>query len=191
MRKPQQTTGYLQGQMLLAMPGMGDQRFARTVIYLCAHSEAGAMGIVVNKPLDTITFHELLDQLNIDRTKADPDLRVHFGGPVSPAQGFVLHSTDFMREGSLKVGDEIGLTNTVDVLRAMALGQGPKRALLALGYAGWSAGQLDAEIQANGWLHAPADFDLIFDGAPTEKWVRAVGTLGIDLAALSGAAGHA
>jgi putative transcriptional regulator len=133
----------------------------------------------------------MLDQLNIDKAKADPTIKVHFGGPVSPGQGFVLHSTDFMREGSLRVGDEMGLTNTVDVLRAMALGQGPKRALLALGYAGWSAGQLDAEIQANGWLNSPADADLIFDMPPADKWKRAVGGLGIDLAALSAVAGHA
>jgi putative transcriptional regulator len=183
-------SGYLQGQLLLAMPTMGDPRFERTVIYMCAHSGSGAMGIVVNKLLDSISFTDLLEQLNITTSGEPAQIRIHYGGPVETNRGFVLHTTDFIREGTAKIGDDFALTGTLDVLRAIALGQGPKRALLALGCAGWAPGQLDAEIQNNGWLHAPADPDLVF-GAKGEMWGKAVARLGIDIAALSGTAGHA
>lgn len=183
--------GYLTGQLLIAMPAMPDPRFARTVIYVCAHSAEGAMGLVVNRLFGTITFPDLLEQLGIEPGLAVRDKRVHFGGPVEAARGFVLHSTDYLQEGTLQVDDEVALTATVDVLRAIAEGGGPRRSLLALGYAGWGEGQLDAEIQANGWLHAPADPALLFDDDIDTKWERAIAKLGVSLSMLSGEAGHA
>lgn len=191
MKEANQTSGYLQGQLLIAMPTMMDPRFQRTVIYMCAHSSAGAMGLVVNKPMDGISFPDLLQQLGIDSAKLDDHILVHFGGPVEPARGFVLHSTDYMREGTMVIDDGIGLTATVDVLKAIAHGQGPRRSLLALGYAGWAPGQLDQEIQANGWLHATADEDLVFGFEHDSKWPRAIRKVGFDPGRLSTDAGHA
>lgn len=191
MHETNQTSGYLQGQLLIAMPTMMDPRFQHTVIYMCAHSSAGAMGLVVNKPMDGISFPDLLQQLGIDSAKLDDRILVHFGGPVEPARGFVLHSTDYMREGTMVIDDGIGLTATVDVLKAIALGQGPRRSLLALGYAGWAPGQLDQEIQANGWLHAAADEDLVFGFEHDSKWPRAIRKVGFDPGRLSTDAGHA
>lgn len=191
-------TGYLDGQVLVAMPTMEDDRFARTVIYVCAHSSEGAMGIVVNKPAPHISFPDLLVQLDVisegeeirlpDRAGAIQVLR---GGPVESGRGFVLHSADFMIEDStLPIDDGICLTATLDILKAIAKGGGPESALLALGYAGWAPGQLETEIQANGWLNCPADRGLVFgDGAET-KYERALAKIGIDLAKLSSEAGH-
>ena len=181
----------LAGHLLIAMPNMPDPRFARSVIYLCAHGEDGAMGIVVNRLMDAITFHELLEQLEIEAPGVVPGVRVHFGGPVEQARGFVLHSTDFVREGSLMIDDDVALTATVDILRAIAEGRGPKRRLFALGYAGWGPGQLDAELQANGWLSVPADPTLLFDEDLDTKWERALAKLGAHPLMLSGEAGHA
>lgn len=191
MHETNQASGYLQGQLLIAMPTMMDPRFQHTVIYMCAHSSAGAMGLVVNKPLDGISFPDLLQQLGIDNAKLDDRILVHFGGPVEPARGFVLHSTDYLREGTMVIDDGIGLTATVDVLKAIAHGQGPRRSLLALGYAGWAPGQLDQEIQANGWLHAAADEDLVFGFEHDSKWPRAIRKVGFDPGRLSTDAGHA
>ena len=182
---------YLTGQLLIAMPGMSDPRFVRTVIYMCAHSDEGAMGLVINKPMPSITFVELLEQLGIDCESAADDDKVHFGGPVEAGRGFVLHSDDFRHEGTMVVDNGIALSATIDVLRAIAEGAGPRHHLLALGYAGWGPGQLDAEIQANGWLHAPADDELVFDRDLSSKWERAIAKLGISPAMLSGDAGHA
>lgn len=182
---------YLKGQLLVAMPTMSDPRFARSVIYLCAHSDDGAMGIVVNKPLDSLSFAELLKQLDIAGESIDARLPVHYGGPVESARGFVLHSTDYSHESTLRVDDGFALTTTVDVLKAMAGGHGPHRRLLALGYAGWAPGQLDGEIQGNGWLTVPADAELVFGGTHGDKWERAVGRLGIEPGKLSGVAGRA
>jgi len=184
-------TAYLDGQLLIAMPSMGDPRFERTVIYLCAHSADGAMGLVVNKLAEHITFPDLLEQLDIDPGPADQRIQVHFGGPVEESRGFVLHSADYHQDNSMPVNERFALTASVDVLKAIATGQGPERSLLALGYAGWGAGQLDAEIQANGWLHLQSDDDLVFGGDQKSKWNRAVAMLGIDLALLSTTAGHA
>lgn len=183
---------YLTGQLLIAMPTMADPRFARTVIYLCAHSEQGAMGLVVNKPMPQISFAELLQQLEIDVGDEVPDDQVvHFGGPVESGRGFVLHSADFRREGTMVVDEKVALTATIDILRAIAAGEGPSEHFLALGYAGWGAGQLDSEIQANGWLHAPADNSILFDPDLSTKWERAIAKLGVSPAMLSGEAGHA
>ena len=182
---------YLEGQLLVAMPTMSDKRFARSVIYLCAHSDDGAMGLVVNKLLESLSFSELLKQLNIEADSVDQRIRVHFGGPVEAARGFVLHSTDYTHEATMQVDQGFALTATIDVLKAMAEGRGPRRSMLALGYAGWAEGQLDREIQENGWLTVPADEELVFDTAQDGKWERAVGRLGIDPGKLSGIAGRA
>ncbi len=182
---------YLVGQLLVAMPGMQDERFARTVIYMCAHNAEGAMGLVVNRALDALSFPDLLEQLDIDTSTAMENVDVHFGGPVETGRGFVLHSPDYLQEGTMVVADGVALTATVEILRAIASGNGPQRHLLALGYAGWGPGQLDSEIKANGWLNVGADDGLVFDTNLNTKWDRAMGKLGIDPSMLSESAGHA
>ena len=183
--------GYLTGQLLIAMPGIGDSRFERTVIYMCAHSADGAMGIVINKLVDEIDFDELLEQLGVDVADQHDSMQVHYGGPVETGRGFVLHTSDYKQDSTLVVDEDISLTATIDILRSIAVGSGPQRSLFALGYTGWSAGQLDGEIQANGWLHVPADLPLIFDGDFDSKWTRAIRKVGIDVSFLSSDAGHA
>ncbi|HEX3884245.1 MAG TPA: YqgE/AlgH family protein [Stellaceae bacterium] len=182
----------LAGDLLIAMPQMQDPRFARSVVYLCAHSEAeGAMGLVINKPLQSLTLDELYTHLKIEPARLNQARPVHFGGPVEPGRGFVLHTADYTEDATMKVGDDFAVTATLDILRAIGTGGGPNRSILALGYAGWAPGQLDAEIQANGWLSVPADADLVFDDDLDGKWQRALGKLGVDLSALSTEAGHA
>jgi putative transcriptional regulator len=182
----------LAGQLLVAMPQMPDQRFARSVIYLCAHSENdGAMGLVINKPLGSLTLAELFAQLEIAPPGAAEARPVHFGGPVEIGRGFVLHTADYSEEATLHVSGNISVTATLEILRAIGKGRGPRRCLLALGYAGWAPGQLDAEIQANGWLCVAADDGIVFDIDHERKWRRALAKLGIDLTSLSSAAGHA
>lgn len=185
------SSGYLAGQMLIAMPQMRDPRFARSVVYVCAHSAEGAMGLVINRLFDAISFPDLLAQLNIDPTPLCDQIKVHFGGPVEAGRGFVLHSTDYLNESTMVVDEQVGLTATIDVLKAIAEGTGPNQSLLALGYAGWGAGQLDSEILENVWLNVPADPDLLFGNDLDHKWASAIGRLGIDLSMLSGDAGHA
>jgi len=182
---------YLTGHLLVAMPQMRDPRFARSVIYMCAHSADGAMGLVVNRRVGSITFDDLLQQLNIGPNKRNDEIRIHFGGPVEQGRGFVLHSSDYLQSGSLRVDDQVALTATLDILKELAAGGGPRRSLLALGYAGWGPGQLDAEIQANGWLSVSSDEDLVFDADLDHKWERAIGKIGIDFSQLSSDAGHA
>ncbi len=191
--------GYLDGQMLIAMPAMNDERFARTVIYVCAHSNEGAMGIVVNQWAQNIKFPDLLVQLEVipaaERielpTRAE-DVKVLKGGPVETGRGFVLHSADFFIENStLPIDEGICLTATLDILKAIARGNGPASAVLALGYAGWAPGQLEEEIQQNGWLNCDADPELIFGSDIEGKYQRALGKLGVDLGMLSSEAGHA
>jgi putative transcriptional regulator len=182
----------LAGQLLVAMPQMQDPRFARSVVYLCAHSgEAGAMGLVINKLLGSLTMGELFAQLEIEPGRASRLRPVHFGGPVEPGRGFVLHSADYREEASIVVGGNIAVTATWEILRAIGKGEGPSRCLLALGYAGWGPGQLDAEIQGNGWLSVAADQEIVFGGDLDGKWQRAMAKLGIDLSMLSTDAGHA
>jgi putative transcriptional regulator len=181
----------LSGQLLVAMPQMSDPRFARTVVYLCAHSAEGAMGLVVNRLIDSLSFGNLLAQLGVEVEGAPADMPVHFGGPVESSRGFVLHTSDYHQDSTLVIDDEIALTATVDVLRAIARGSGPRRRVLALGYAGWAPGQLDAEIQANGWLLVPADLDLVFGRDNDSKWQQAIAKIGIDLSLLSSEVGHA
>ncbi|MEE8544858.1 MAG: YqgE/AlgH family protein [Alphaproteobacteria bacterium] len=184
-------SGYLEGQLLIAMPQMSDPRFERTVIYLCAHSPAGAMGLVINRALDHITFTELLNQLGVEVPTIEDQIVVQFGGPVESGRGFVLHTADYVQESSLVVNDDIALTATVDVLKEMAAGSGPRHSLLALGYAGWAPGQLDAEIQANGWLHTEPDHELVFGTDLIDKWSKAMAKAGVDVSLLSTEAGHA
>jgi putative transcriptional regulator len=181
----------LVGQLLVAMPQMADPRFARSVIYLCAHSAEGAMGLVVNRLIDSLSFDSLLEQLGMTAQVDHGDLPIHFGGPVEASRGFVLHSTDYVQDSTLLIDDEVALTATIDVLRAIAGGTGPAERVLALGYAGWGAGQLDREIQDNGWLLVPADRELVFGRDHDTKWARALAKLGIDLSLLSTEAGHA
>jgi len=176
---------YLEGRCLIAMPTMGDERFVRTLVYMCAHNEDGAMGLVVNKPLEDLSFVDLLIQLGIDQGPAAEHIRLHFGGPVETGRGFVLHSDDYSNDGTLPIAEGVSLTATVDVLRAMANGSGPRKSLLALGYAGWAPGQLDAEIQHNGWLTCDADEELIFGTDLASKWNKALGKIGIDPVMLS------
>ena len=185
------TDGYLTGHLLVAMPTMGDPRFARALIYLCAHSDAGALGLVVNRVAEAVTFPDLLEQLGIDVPAAGRSFTVHVGGPVETSRGFVLHSADYRQESTLVVSDEVALTASVDVLTAIAEGTGPRKSMLALGYAGWAPGQLEAEIQANGWLHAPADEELLFGTDNEAKWIRALRKIGLDPSTISSEAGHA
>ena len=183
--------GYLTGQLLIAMPNMRDPRFARSVIYVCAHNADGAMGLVINRLVGSVTFPDLLEQLSIEPGTACEEIRIHFGGPVESGRGFVLHSGDYRHDSTLQVDEEMALTATVDILSDIAQGRGPRCSLLALGYAGWGPGQLDSEFQANGWLSVAADETLIFDDDLNSKWERAIGKLGIDISLLSGEAGHA
>lgn len=191
--------GFLDGQFLIAMPSMEDGRFAHTVVYVCAHSEEGAMGIILNQSASNLTFADLLQQLGIIE-EGDPirlpspadRMLVHRGGPVETGRGFVLHTDDFFIESStLPIDDGICLTATLEILKAIAEGRGPEQALLALGYAGWAPGQLESEIQANGWLTAPADPLIIFDQDNASKWERALALIGIDAGMLSSDIGHA
>jgi putative transcriptional regulator len=191
--------GYLDGQMLIAMPSMGDDRFARTVIYVCAHSSEGAMGIIVNQPAPHISFADLLVKLEVipatDLIRLPSragGVKVLKGGPVDTERGFVLHSADFFIENStLPIDDGICLTATLDILKAIARDEGPTSAILALGYAGWAPGQLEQEINQNGWLHCAADSELIFGPDVEGKYARAMKKIGIDLGMLSSEAGHA
>src|ERR1700689_4700359 len=191
--------GYLDGQMLITMPAMLDERFARSLIYVCAHSSEGAMGIVVNHPAPNINFSDLLGNLNatpsadvIQLPTRAGVVKVMRGGPVETERGFVLHSADFFIENStLPIDEGICLTATLDILKAIARGAGPASAILALGYAGWAPGQLESEIQGNGWLHCPSDSELIFGPDTGGKYEKALKKIGIDLGMLSSEAGHA
>jgi len=190
---------YLDGQLLVAMPGMMDERFARAVIYICAHSDDGAMGIVLNRPAQNVSMPDLLVQLEIvpelERILLPQNvgrMQVLMGGPVETSRGFVLHSADYhIAQSTLLIDESVCLTATVDILRAIAKGEGPENAILALGYAGWEAGQLETEIQANGWLNCPADAELIFNASAELRYEMALRRIGVDPAMLSIQAGHA
>jgi putative transcriptional regulator len=183
--------GYLAGQLLIAMPAMQDPRFARSVICLCAHSAEGAMGIVLNKPLDGLSFEDLLRQLKLDPVPPQRQIRLFAGGPVEGGRGFVLHTLGWSTEGSLAVSGQVALTASVDILKAIAGGGGPRQGILALGYAGWGPGQLEDEIQRNAWLSVPPDETLLFGEDHESKWRSALAKLKIDPLLLSDAAGHA
>lgn len=191
MEKSDESSGYLTGQLLVAMPQMQDSRFERSVIYVCVHNAEGAMGLVLNRQADELTFADLLRQLEIVFEGETGSVPIHMGGPVEMGRGFVLHTSEYQQGGTIKVNDDISLTATVDILKDIAEGHGPRRAILALGYAGWGAGQLDTEIQKNSWLNVTADESLLFEGDLGEKWSRSIAKLGIDVSLLSGDAGHA
>jgi putative transcriptional regulator len=182
----------LTGKLLIAMPGMGDPRFDRSVVFMCAHSPEGAMGLIINKPTGDLRLKDLVAQLEIGDGSCARDRGVYFGGPVEPGRGFVLHSSDYTSEiSTLAVSDVFGMTATLDVLEELAAGKGPECALMALGYAGWGPGQLESEILSNGWLTCEASLDLVFGGSDAGKWSAALKTLGVDPLSLSAAAGRA
>ncbi len=182
----------LSGKLLIAMPGMGDPRFEKSVVFVCAHSRDGALGLIVNKPTLELRFRDLLEQLQIPQGGETPEIKVHFGGPVENGRGFVLHSADYMSESStLIVTPRFGMTATLDILQEIAQGRGPQSALLALGYAGWGPGQLESELSENGWLICDASSDLVFGEPDAGKWTAALASLGVDALVLSSAGGHA
>ena len=181
---------YLTGHLLIAMPDMIDPRFTKSVIYICTHGPDGAMGLVINKPMGDITFHDLLKQLEIDIPKKD-NFEVLNGGPVDSGRGFMLHSGDYAQDETLFISEQFALTATIDILKAVATGNGPKEQLLTLGYAGWGPGQLDLEMLNNGWLSVNADDKLVFEAPHSEKWADAINKIGIDPTILSDQAGHA
>lgn len=182
----------LEGKLLIAMPGMEDPRFDKSVVFMCAHSDEGALGLIINKPTPELEFKTLLAQLEIATATSNRDIRVHFGGPVENGRGFVLHSGDYLTNAAtLRVNDSFGMTATLDVLEEIANGTGPSSALLALGYAGWGPGQLESEILQNGWLTCDASPNLVFKAEDDTKWTAALNTLGVDALMLSETAGRA
>jgi putative transcriptional regulator len=183
---------FLEGKLLIAMPGMPDPRFEKSVIFICAHSSNGAMGLIVNKPLEGLSFRELMEKFEIAVTSDGGDTPILFGGPVNMGRGFVLHSADYNHDqATLPITAEISLTATTDILTAIAQGTGPMQSLLALGYAGWGEGQIEDEILANGWIHCDGDPSLIFSTPYEEMWETAIATLGADISGLSTEAGRA
>jgi len=185
---------WLTGQVLIAMPALTGSVFARSVIYMCAHTADGAMGIVLNQPLASPSFSDLLKTLGVASLPSARSIRMYSGGPVDNGRGFVLHTDDWTGDGSLRVDGRLALTASLDILKAIAEGGGPAQGMLALGYAGWGPGQLDREMQENAWLSAPldeGDLALVFDADHGSKWQRALGQLGVDPVLLSGVAGHA
>lgn len=182
---------FLTGKFIVAMPGMQDPRFDDAIIYICGHDHTGAMGLIINKLVDSISFRSLLDQLDIDIEGAIPSIPIHFGGPVEMGRGFILHTADYIHDSSVKISDNIVLTATLEILKALAKGQGPKDYLLALGYSGWSPGQLEAEIQKNGWLEVNGDTEILFKVQLDKKRDKAIEKLGIDPAMISTVSGHA
>lgn len=182
----------LSGKLLIAMPGMGDPRFDRSVIYMCAHSEDGAMGLIVNQPAADLAFGDLLEQLEIDPSDESLPTEIHVGGPVEHGRGFVLHSSEYLiAESTLRVDDNFAMTATLEILEDMAMRRGPLKALLALGYSGWAPGQLEGEIAQNGWLTCDASPELVFSTSNEQKWEKALAVLGIDPLTLSASAGRA
>ena len=191
-RRTKQDESFLEGKLLIAMPGMSDERFAQTVIYMCAHSPKGAMGIVINKPIPGLSFPEVMKQLQIDTSNTDEGFPILYGGPVETGRGFVLHSGEYeASESTLPVSADISLTATLDILKAMAEGRGPRQALFALGYAGWEAGQVETEFRANGWLHCDADPSIVFGPDLEAKWSLALSRLGIGPSGLVAEMGRA
>ncbi|WP_118133874.1 YqgE/AlgH family protein [Oceanicella sp. SM1341] len=181
-----ETTDFLNGKVLIAMPGIGDPRFERSVIFICSHSDEGALGLIVNRPAPGIGFGDLLGQLDIEEGSGARQLRIMLGGPVERSRGFVLHSDDYvLAEATLPVADGIGMTASIDILRALASGEGPEHAMLALGYSGWGPGQLEEEIRANGWITGEVDDGLIFGEDDAGKWSAALLRLGVDASMLS------
>lgn len=191
----QRTAGgenFLEGKLLIAMPGMADPHFEKSVIFMCAHSAEGAMGIMINKPVAGLSFHDLMRKLELQVSADTPNFPILYGGPVETGRGFVLHSGEYeSSEATLPVSEDVSLTATLDILRAMADGRGPQHAIFALGYAGWTAGQIEDEIRRNGWIHCDSDPEILFDAVLEAKWATALRKLGIEASGLSAHAGHA
>jgi putative transcriptional regulator len=182
----------LNGRLLIAMPSMGDSRFEKSVIFICSHSDKGAMGLIINKPTDDVKFRDLLKQLEIEAPPSVRSIQVHVGGPVEFGRGFVLHSADYdQSEATMKIGDGFGMTATLDILEDIAIGDGPDQAILAMGYAGWGPGQLEDEITRHGWLIGEATNALVFSGADGDKWQAALELMGINPLLLSAEGGRA
>jgi putative transcriptional regulator len=193
-KKPRAIEGenFLEGKILIALPGMPDPRFEKTIIYMCAHSGEGAMGIIVNKPVEGLSFSDLMKKLEVQVTGKTPDMPVLYGGPMETGRGFVLHSGEYeSADATLPVAEDVSLTTTIEILRAMSEGRGPQKAIFALGYAGWSPGQIENELRGNGWIHCDADSSLLFGGQFESKWAMALKKLGIDASGLSAHAGRA
>ena len=188
-----QGDSFLEGKLLIALPGMGDERFEKSVIFMCAHSlDSGAMGLCINRPIEGLNFRELASRLELMTTPVTPDFPILLGGPMDTGRGFVLHSSDYESDDStLPITETISLTATLDILRALAAGEGPRQALFALGYAGWREGQIEDEIRANAWIHCDADDTLLFETPYAEIWSAALAKLGIDMSGLSALNGRA
>lgn len=184
-------TNYLTGQVLVAMPGMPDPRFAKTVIYMCDHSDKGAMGFVLNRPEASLDFKELLDHVGLAEVELQRAIPIHIGGPVDAGRGFVLHSNDYGSDETVKVDSICAITASIDILRDIAGGAGPDKCILVLGYSGWAPGQLESELQDNGWLHAPADEELLYGTDSAHKWDHALKKIGISASHLSATGGRA
>ena len=185
-------SSYLAGKLLLAMPTMGDPRFHKAVIFMCTHDEQGAMGLVINHAVPGLSFNDLLDQIGLaSDIEIDISLPILSGGPVESKRGFLLHSSEFKKDDTVRIDERFSITATLDALKEVANGNGPEERLFVLGYAGWGAGQLEQEIQQNTWLVAEPDPQIIFNTQNEQKWTRAVNQLGFDPAMLSGSAGHA
>jgi putative transcriptional regulator len=182
---------FLQGKFLIALPGMPDPRFERSVILMCAHTDEGAMGLIVNKPVDGVPIGQLMDKLGIKVTANALDTPVLFGGPVETERGLILHSSEFEGAQSTPVTKEVSLTGTVDILHAIAAGRGPHKAAFALGHSGWGPGQIEDEIRGNGWVHCDFDSEILFDLKQDEKWAAALAKLGINMSGLSAHTGRA
>jgi|SRR5579871_280894 len=187
-----QSDGFLTGKLLIAMPGMSDPRFEKTVIFMCSHSADGALGLIVNRPIPGLPFRELMAKMDIEVTDATPSTPVMFGGPVETERGYVLHSNERSNSpATLAVTPQIALTPTIDILRNIARGEGPQEFLFALGYAGWGPGQIESEIAANGWIHCDADNAIVFKRDGVSKWQQALAKLGANISGLSSDVGHA
>jgi len=195
--------GAFQGQFLVAMPGMPDDRFRQSLIYICSHNEDGAMGLIANRPHSKLSFSDLLGELSLAKSSSkeidddiviensDGEIAVYEGGPVEDHRGFVLHSNDFFMSNTLPVGPKLGMTTSLDVLRHITKGTGPKRSFIAMGYSGWGAGQLEQEIAENGWLVCPADSEVLFSVSPEDRYGMVLASIGVDPMALSSQMGHA
>ncbi len=188
---PADKPNWLTGQLLVAMPDMADPRFSRAVIYVCSHGPTGAMGLVVNRLFGEADFRMLLDQLNVEASIGTPDIQVQFGGPVEMGRGFVLHSGEYLREGTTRINEGVAVTATVEIIQDIADGKGPEQMVMALGYTGWGAGQLEDELKSNGWLTVSADDGILFDKDLDSKWDRAMDKIGVSPSMLSTVAGHA
>lgn len=188
---PNELSQYFAGHLLVAMPHMQDPRFKEAIIFMCGHDEQGAMGIVINKLIEAVSLEDLLEQLGLDPELPGHELRVHYGGPVELGRGFVLHTSDYLGENSVEITSEVALSASTNVLQDVVDGHGPDHLLLALGYAGWSSGQLESEIMENGWLLLPAEASILFDPDPESLWRRTLQKFGVDPDHLSTESGHA